>query len=135
MIRLLLSVLALTFAGSAGAECFDVSRQEPKALAGLLSHRIFPGPPNYEDVGKGDAPEPTYVLTLDAPICLTGDADFTDPAEMFDEVHLVATAATEADMREMRDTQVRVELVDPMPAHTGHHHRPLVAWVSAIAPR
>ncbi|GAB5461977.1 hypothetical protein [Hoeflea alexandrii] len=115
------------------AGCFDVSAGEPARLEGELSFRIFAGPPNFEDVQKGDSPEPGYVLTLPQPICLTGDADFTDPSYLFDEVQLVATEATAQAMREFRNRTVSVDLVNPMPAMTGHHHRPLVAWVSAIA--
>ncbi|MCC0033996.1 MAG: hypothetical protein H6887_01865 [Hoeflea sp.] len=116
------------------AGCFDVSAGEPARLEGELSFRIFAGPPNFEDVQKGDSPEPGYVLTLPQPICLTGDADFTDPSYLFDEVQLVETEATAKAMRELRNRTVSVGLVNPMPAMTGHHHRPLVAWVSAIAP-
>lgn len=128
----LLAWLVIPAAHAAG--CFDVSQGEPTHLEGELSFRIFAGPPNFEDVQKGDTPEPGYVLTLSNPICLSGDDDFTDPAYMFDEVHLVATEATASAMRDLRDSAVSVELTDPMPAMTGHHHRPLVAWVSAIAP-
>lgn len=28
---------------------------------------MFAGPPNFEDVRKGDAPEPSYILALDSP--------------------------------------------------------------------
>ena len=127
--------LAVASSGAAAADCYDVSQGEPNALEGLLSYRVFVGPSNYEDVSKGDQPEPGYLLKLDVPICLTGDEDFTDPDDMFDEVQLVATEATQASMEKLRDSQVKVELENPMPAHTGHHHRPLVAWVTAITPR
>lgn len=45
---------------SAYSACFDVSKGEPSHLSGRLSHRIFAGPPNFEDVQKGDTPEPGY---------------------------------------------------------------------------
>jgi hypothetical protein len=43
-----------------------------------LNYRIFAGPPNYEDVRKGDTPEPIYILTLAEPICASRD-EFVDP--------------------------------------------------------
>lgn len=131
---LLCGLLFLTAGGPALAGCFDVSKGEPERLTGLLTHRIFAGPPNFEDVQRGDTPEPGYVLTLDEDICLTGDADFADPAYRFDEVQLVETEETAKAMQELRDQRATVSLRDPMPAMTGHHHRPLVAWVTAIEP-
>ncbi len=124
---------SLFWAPFAQAACFDVSKNEPSALSGHLTHRIFAGPPNFEDVQKGDSPEPGYVLKLDVPICLTGD-DFADPENTFDEVQLVPDETTGKDMARLRDTDVFVDVTKPMPAMTGHHHRPLVAWVKAIAP-
>ena len=129
----LLSLAALS--GAYAAECHDVSQGEPSVLEGLLSARVFAGPPNFEDVSKGDQPEPGYLLKLDMPICLTGDEDFTDPDDMFDEVQVVPTEATQARMDDLTGKRVRVELENPMPAHTGHHYRPLVAWVAAIEAR
>ena len=35
-------------------------------------------------------------------------------------------------MAKLRDTDVYAVVVDPMPAMTGHHHRPLLASVKAI---
>jgi hypothetical protein len=116
----------------AQAACVDISKGEPSNLYGHLSHRIFAGPPNFEDVQKGDTPEPGYVLKLDKPICLTGD-DFADPSNSFDEVQLVPKNGMERQMSSLRDADVYVEVVDPMAAETGHHHRPLVAWVKSIS--
>ena len=123
----------LFFAGEAKAACYDLSKSEPHVLTGVLSHRIFPGPPGYQDVQRGDQPEPGYLLTLPAPICLTGD-DFADPDAPFNEAQLVETDETAKAMRALIDRTVTVELTRPMAAETGHHHRPLVAWVTRIDP-
>jgi hypothetical protein len=125
------SILLLLAAGSAGAACFDLSKSEPHSLTGLLSQRIFPGAPGFQDVRRGDAPEPGYLLQLPEAICLTGD-EFADPATMFSEVQLVETDKTAGAMRAMAGHNVTVELTQPIPAMTGHHHRPLVAWVTSI---
>lgn len=133
MHNLLLLLALIAFPTGAQADCFDISKSEPAVLSGVLSHRIFAGPPGYEDVQKGDTPEPGYVLKLSAPICLAGDPDFTDPSNMFDEVQLVSREGTEKSMNALDGRAVRVSLSGHIPAHTGHHHRPLVAWVDAIA--
>lgn len=128
----ILSLVPLAGAAAKDA-CYDVGKSEPHQLTGILSYRIFPGPPNYEDVQKGDTPEPSYVLTLPASICIEGDEN-VDPTQPFNEVQLVGTEATDTQLAELKDKQVTVTLEQQMSAHTGHHHRPLVAWVTDIAP-
>ncbi len=123
---------ATLLASNAQAACYDVSKKEPSSFIGHLTHRIFAGPPNFEDVQKGDTPEPGYVLKLDRPICIVGD-EFADPSNMFDEVQLVPTESTEKEMAKFRDSDVYVDVTDPMPAMTGHHHRPLLAWVKSVS--
>ncbi|HEY3949767.1 hypothetical protein [Phenylobacterium sp.] len=120
--------------GSAHAsQCYDLSKGEPKALNGELQYILFPGPPNYEDVQKGDTPEPTYVLKLDHPICIRGD-EFADPAKMFEQVQLVGNKDTWPVLRANVKRRVSVTLKDQMGAETGHHHEPLVAWVVSVTP-
>lgn len=131
--RLIWTVSALLLSSAAAdAACFDVSKGEPSSLSGHLTHRIFAGPPNFEDVQKGDSPEPGYVLKLDEAICLTGD-EFADPSIMFDEVQLVPGETNDRELSRLRDTDVYVDVVNPMPAMTGHHHRPLLVWVKSIS--
>jgi hypothetical protein len=129
----LLATVAIVSGGSANArQCFDVSKGEPRTLSGELQYVLFPGPPNYEDVQKGDTPEPTYVLKLDHAICIDGD-EFADPHKMFDEVHLVGSKETWPLLRANVKRRVTVTLKDQMGAHTGHHHEPLVAWVLSVS--
>lgn len=92
----------------------------------------FAGPPNFEDVQNGDTPEPGYVLKLDRSIFINGD-EFADSSHMFDEVQLVPGDSNAKDLARLRDTDVYVEVVDPMPAMTGHHHRPLLVWVKTVS--
>ena len=125
--------LSLVASLPARAACYELQRGEPRELTGSLGFRIFPGPPEYTDVQKGDTPEPAYVLTLDEPICLAGD-DFADPDLMFREVQLVSTEASAKKLAAAKGTIVTVLLGDRLAAHTGHHHRPLVAWVEDVFP-
>ncbi|EJC80190.1 hypothetical protein Rleg4DRAFT_1804 [Rhizobium leguminosarum bv. trifolii WSM2297] len=73
-----IAAAAFAYASSTQAACYDLSKQQPSRLSGHLTHRIFGGPPEFEDVQKGDTPEPGYIIKLDHPICITGD-DFADP--------------------------------------------------------
>jgi hypothetical protein len=125
-------VLMLFGSVRAACACYDVSRGEPKTLRGVLRYVIFPGSPSFQDVQKGDMPEPGYVLQLAHPICIAGD-DFADPDQSFSEVQIVPTDATAGRMIHLADSAVDVAVVDPMAAETGHHHRPLVAWAAHIS--
>lgn len=120
-------------AQSAPTACLDLSRGEPRMLSGRLLFGIAPGAPNYTDVQKGDSPEPIYVLQLDHDICLTGD-DMADPEDRFNEVQVVPGQVPESALKAMINHTVRLGLYNAMPAQTGHHHRPLVAWVDAVEP-
>jgi hypothetical protein len=127
-----LAGLALISGRSAHADpCYDLSAGEPKKLRGHLQYTIYPGPPNFEDVRKGDRPEPTYVLRLDRPICLKGDK-YADPNKAIRRVQLVGTGATWPLLRASLGQRVSVGLKDPMGAETGHHHEPLVARVMSV---
>jgi len=39
-------------------------------LVGVTTRHTFPGPPNYESVKKGDAPERYWLLRLPRPVCV-----------------------------------------------------------------
>src|SRR6476646_9963710 len=74
---LVLSTIGLTICinASANASCIDLKQTDTLSFEGTLNYRIFPGPPNFEDVRKGDTPEPSYILVLDMPACFTGGAE------------------------------------------------------------
>jgi hypothetical protein len=59
----------------------------------VLTYNIFPGPPNFEDVRKGDKPEPTYILQLLKPICVSGD-EFIDPKKQIDRIQFFQITRT-----------------------------------------
>src|SRR5258708_32838459 len=84
-----LSTIGLTICinASANASCIDLKRTDTLSFEGTLNYRIFPGPPNYEDVRKGDTPEPTYILKLEEPICATGN-EFVDQNVKFDRIQI-----------------------------------------------
>src|SRR5260370_3283415 len=123
-----LSTIGLTICinASANASCIDLKQTDTLSFEGTLNYRIFPGPPNYEDVRKGDTPEPTYILTLAEPICASGD-EFVDPRDKFSQVQIFpessgkAASALSRDLRRWVGKRVVVEGASPFGAHTGHH--------------
>ncbi|MGP0057935.1 MAG: hypothetical protein ACLPID_01405 [Beijerinckiaceae bacterium] len=133
LIGITLTSAAMLAATNAAAACFNLANGEPHALKGTLYYRIAPGPPGFQDVSKGDTPEPIYVLQLSEPICLTGD-DFADPTNPFFEVQLLPSDETAKTMRSLDNSSVDVTLAHPFAAMTHWQYRPLVASVTAIAP-
>jgi hypothetical protein len=133
-------LIGLTFclASEASAACIDLKQANNLSFEGILNYRIFAGPPNYEDVRKGDAPEPTYILTLPEPICASGD-EFVDQSDKFNEVQIFpessdkAAQALSRDLRRLVGKRVIVEGTSPFGAHTGHHHAPLMLPITRIS--
>ncbi|RWD01429.1 MAG: hypothetical protein EOS58_25485 [Mesorhizobium sp.] len=126
---LLISIVVALIVLSArleASQCFDISKGQPHHLSGHLTYKIFPGSPNFEDVTAGDEPEPTYILRLSSPICLTGD-EFTNEAAAVSTVQLSATTATQPLLRSLVGKDVEVRLTGQAAAITGHHHAPLLA--------
>jgi len=133
MKTLLCAIVLLLNSAVWAKTCYDLSKGEPHSLSGKLTYVVYPGPPGFESVQKGDTPQPTYVLELVSSICLEGD-DFADPKEDFRAVHLVPTKETSGQLKSAVTKNVTVTLQDPFAAHTGHHHQPLVAVVSSVLP-
>jgi hypothetical protein len=137
-LSLVIHVTTCAVALSANAPCIDLKQTSTLSFEGTLSYSIFAGPPNYEDVRKGDTPEPTYILKLDAPICATGD-EFLNPNDRFDKIQVypadsgVAGRLLSRDLRRLAGRRVMVEGNSAFGAHTGHHHASLLLPVTNIA--
>jgi hypothetical protein len=135
-----LSLIGLTLglASAANAAWLDLKQTNVLSFEGTLNYRIFAGPPNYEDVRKGDTPEPTYILTRAEPMCASGD-EFVDPRDKFSQVQIFpessgkAVPALSRDLRRWIGKRVVVEGASPFVAHTGHHHAPLMLPITRIA--
>jgi hypothetical protein len=129
--------VALNVGAQARAACVDVRQTEPLAFKGTLSRQVFPGPPNYEDVRKGDTPERAFIIKLDAPICATGD-EFLDSSEAFDTVQLLVDNSAKggpallSSLTRLIGKRVQVMATSGFGAENGHHHAPLLATVVSI---
>jgi hypothetical protein len=55
--------------------------QQEVSLVGTIQEQTFPGPPNYEDIKKGDEPEDYWILKLSEPVNVDEDPDFPAPGE------------------------------------------------------
>ena len=114
------------------SSCLDNESEARVSLEGLLDHQIFPGSPNFDDVTKGDLPEPAYILHLDRPICVTKElGDVTD----IKTVHLyVADGDQQQSVWSTLHTLIGKKVIvtgeAPFPSHTGHHHAPAVMAIN-----
>jgi len=86
--RQFLSALALLALNAGATPCLSYSL-DPKELSGVVEKRVFPGPPNYQNIGQGDRPHEVLILKLAAPICMDGrtalgpmDVDVSDVREL-----------------------------------------------------
>jgi hypothetical protein len=98
---------------------------------------VFPGPPKFEDVRKGDKTEPTYILQLQKPICVSGD-EFIDPKQQIDRIQIFPDYADKEnpelwkELRRLVGEFVAVDGSEPFGAHTGHHHAPFLLPIKEI---
>ena len=97
-------------------------------LTGILRESTCPGPPEYESVERGDAPEHIFVLVLDSPIHVCDippkENSWNEPEDNVSEIQVAAST---------RDTQ---HLVGKHVAITGSlfhaitaHHRTEVVMI------
>lgn len=103
-------------------------RYEPAVveLRGRLETRVYPGPPNYESVKKGDIAETIWLAQLPTPIKVLDDGkdptSFNETEGNIKEVQLV--------IYQRKNEQTLEPLVGKtfrftgtlFHAHTGHHH-------------
>lgn len=124
----------------AAAKCaVDFQHPAPTIFSGRLTFKVFPGPPQFEDVRRGDQPEPAFILELDEDRCGEGVEYLGDKGSVatFRKVHLVEPSGQAGDvirnkMRGLLNRHVEVKVEDPYEAHTGHHHAPVLGTVVSI---
>lgn len=75
--RLGTGIAAALLAAALPAQASDCLRYEPEIVSidGVLSLKVFPGPPHYASLESGDAPEAVWILTPTRPICIDAIPD------------------------------------------------------------
>lgn len=96
---------------------------EPIELSGFLVEGVYPGPPEYESVAKGDEALSAIMLHLRNPICVNEGADKElEPALASTE--LVQLACDEKAQSRFRDGELNTVAGSLFAAHTGYHVTP-----------
>ena len=96
-------------------------------LRGKLRRSTFAGPPNYESIKKGDAPETYWILHLTRPICVSGD----EPEKNVSDIQLFLSEEQYARHKDLPGKRVIVS-GKLWHASTGHHHTSVLLNVAEI---
>jgi len=93
-------------------EIVCLSYQGRAEISGTLVSETFPGPPEYESIEQGDAPETSLLVKLAQPVCVDADpADQTglnSAVPQVDEVQLILTDEQFARYRALVGKPVKV---------------------------
>jgi hypothetical protein len=129
----LLILLCATAAAASAQSCLSYEPAEVQ-LSGTLSKQVVPGPPNYENVRRGDKPETIWILTLDKAVCVTGNTDdVNEPEQTVTDLQLVLEGNQFAQVRRMGGRKVRVAATGTLfHAHTAHHRTKVLLDVKEI---
>jgi hypothetical protein len=101
---------------------------------GTLIRKTFPGPPNYEDIRKGDAAETFWFLRLGSPICVNEDKsepELNPSQKDIRRVQLVLEAGAYDKYKALLGQRV-VATGTLFGSHTGHHHTPVLLTVNSL---
>jgi len=127
---LVLALLLILAPLSAAARCLAY---EPSvvSLDGELRSSLFPGPPNYTSIGRGDYPESVLILTLDRAVCVSGDPASSRNSQSHYDLIEVQLVLSKEQARSLIGKRVRASGT-LFGAHTGHHRTPIVLQVRSI---
>ena len=116
-----------------GQEC--VKYAASVTLTGTIRAHVFPGPPNYQSIKRGDRKERAIILTLTAPVCTTGDdpSGVDVPENDIRDLQLVINNAAHWKIVNRRLGK-RVAVTGTLfHAHTGHHRTKVLLDVTDIS--
>ncbi len=106
---------------------------EDLKLVGTIETKVFPGPPNYESMERGDFPETAWLLQLAQPVCVAeGDLRDQQVSEpRVTTIQLVFRGDQFAHAARLIGTKVEVR-GSLFHKSTGHHHAPVLIYVKEI---
>jgi hypothetical protein len=128
---LVASVLACCVAGHATAACLHYE-PKPVTVNGIVVKKTYPGPPNFEDVAQGDAPETGYYLQLIKPLCTQASEDEEASSHAGVQwLQLVLSPAQYAQLQPRLGKAVRLRGT-LFEGATGHHHTQVLLTVTRV---
>ncbi|MFZ0061050.1 MAG: DUF4431 domain-containing protein [Pyrinomonadaceae bacterium] len=127
-----LLVIAASCASASAQKCLEYG--PTVSLAGTLRSQVFPGPPNYESIRRGDRKERAIILTLVKHTCMSGnDPQGLDVSESnIREMQLVVTETRHWKTVEARLSKRVVVTGTLFHGFNGHHRTKILVYVSNI---
>ena len=116
-------------AANAPGQCLPLD-DHTVILTGRVILRTYPGPPNYEDIRRGDRPETQLILILPRPICAEGRGISGMPLHI-DDVSEITLVPSEEVPRIRPVGSVFTVSGTLFEAHTGHHRTKLLLTLRA----
>lgn len=133
-IRLITLILSLFISASyaSAQNCLSYETDGVK-LAGTISRKTFPGPPNYESIRRGDKPETYWILHLAQPICTTANGD-NDAESGVTDIQLILMPKQYALYKKFVGAKAGVTVTGKLShAITGHHHTQVLMEVASMS--
>jgi len=114
-------------------DCLNYEPQKVK-LEGLLYKKSFPGPPNYQDIKKGDEEEVYWLIKATKPFCVNETKDIWGGKLINQsEVQLVMTSAFDFYKTKRSLLGQRVIVQGTLfPQMTGHHKTEVLITVESL---
>ncbi|PUA29280.1 MAG: hypothetical protein B0W54_01365 [Cellvibrio sp. 79] len=129
-------LLTMFFSALSSAECLKDGQDV--TFMGTISRETFPGPPNYESIDDGDAPETYWVLTISTPQCVTAESMESDTRyEVAKSTTRFQLAFEDANIYKSQKNLVENSAVvegQLFAGHSGHHHTKVLISVKSIKP-
>ena len=137
--RLAILAFALLIGLSASASAQQCLEYGPTvSLSGTMRSKVFPGPPNYESIKRGDRRETAIILSLATPTCATAGnpANIVDVAETdIRDVQLVITKPSDWKLVKRLLGKPVVLTGTLFHSHTGHHRTKVLLTVAELKPK
>ncbi|MBN2317476.1 MAG: DUF4431 domain-containing protein [Acidobacteria bacterium] len=130
----ILFIIGLLYSVSLNVAVAQCLEYEPNVvnLSGTLIRETYPGPPDFENVSKGDEPETIWVLQLKDAVCVFASDEINVREDGVKEVQLILKPEQYRQYRNLLGQQVQVTGT-LFRSHTGHHYKPLLLKTSDIS--
>ena len=128
------------------AMAFGLHAQNPPAclsyepsvvqLKGAIVRKTFPGPPNYENIERGDKAEEAWLLVLSEPICMRQDKKDPDLNPAQQDIRQIQLVFSDASPYKIHKELVGKKVVASgtlFGAQTAHHRTPVLLTVKTLA--
>jgi hypothetical protein len=119
-------------ASARGQKCLEYG--PTVTLTGTLRSHVFPGPPNFESIKRGDLKETALLLALTEAACVIGNGPADQEIAESDIRRMQLVVRSNAHWKIVRRLMGRRAVVTGTLFHweTGHHHTKVLIDVSSI---